>query len=135
MRREKENKNGEQTARKRKPGFDPDIGKNTRFKAGNPGGGRPRTAKFAEAARQIAAEIGTKGLTGAQRLAEYCFQRGLKGSARHAEMFLGYAEGRPTYAVELSGPDGGAMKFENMGEAEIDARLKELLEKYQGGKG
>ena len=33
--------------------------------------------------------------------------------------------------VEISGPNGDAMKFENMSEADLDARLKELLEKYE----
>jgi hypothetical protein len=33
--------------------------------------------------------------------------------------------------VELSGPNGDTMKSENMSEAELDARLKALLEKYQ----
>ena len=98
--------------------------------SGNPQG-RPRTAKFSEACRRLAEEIGQKGTTGAEQLAEHCFRRALKGSARHAELFLAYTEGKPKQGVELSGPDGGAMKFEDMSEAEIDARLKALLEKYQ----
>jgi len=93
--------------------------------------GRPRTAKFSEAARRLSEEIGQNEKTGAEQLAEHCLRRALKGSARHAELFLAYAEGKPKQGVELSGPDGGAMKFENMSEAEIDARLKALLEKYQ----
>ncbi len=98
--------------------------------SGNPQG-RPRTAKFSDAARRLAEEIGRRGKTGAEQLAEHCFKRALRGSARHAEIFLNYAEGRPKQAVELSGPDGGVMRFENMSEAELDARLKDLLKKYQ----
>jgi hypothetical protein len=98
--------------------------------SGNPQG-RPRTAKFSEACRRLSQEIGQNGLTGAEQLAEYCFRRALKGSARHAELFLNYTEGKPKQGVELSGPNGGAMKFENMSEAELDVRLKALLEKYQ----
>jgi hypothetical protein len=93
--------------------------------------GRPRTAKFSEACRRLAEEIGQNGTTGAEQLAEYCFRRALKGSARHAELFLNYTDGKPKQGVELSGPNGDAMKFENMREAELDARLKALLEKYQ----
>ena len=55
----------------------------------------------------------------------------MQGSPRHLEMLLAYGEGRPKQGVELSGPDGGAMKFENMSDAELDTRLKDLLEKYQ----
>jgi hypothetical protein len=55
----------------------------------------------------------------------------MHGSARHLELLLAYVEGRPKQGVELSGPEGGAMRFENMSEAERDTRLKALLEKYQ----
>jgi hypothetical protein len=80
----------------------------------------------------LAEEIGEDGTTGAEQLAEHCFHQALKGSARHAELFLNYTEGKPKQGVELSGPNGATMKFENMSsEAELDARLKALLEKYQ----
>lgn len=83
------------TARKNFPN------KATQFKRGNEGGpGRPRTAKFAEACRQLASELGKDGKTGAQILAEFCLKKGLKGSARHLEMFLHYAEGRPATRSE-----------------------------------
>ena len=98
--------------------------------SGNPQG-RPRTAKFSDAARRLAEEIGQGGKTGAEQLAQHCFRQALKGSARHAELFLAYTEGKPKQGVELSGPNGDAMKFENMSEAELDARLKALLEKYK----
>jgi hypothetical protein len=93
-------------------------------------GFRPRTAKFAEAARRLAEELGQNGKTGAEQLAEHCYRRALKGSARH-ELFLAYSEGKPKQGVELSGPDGGAMRFESLTEAELDARLQELLRKYR----
>jgi hypothetical protein len=116
----------------------PDVGKATQFKAGNPGGpGRPKTAKFADAARHLSAEVRKKGkreITGAQELAEVCFERAIDGSARHAEIFLNYSEGKPHQAIALSVPDGFAMRFENMTAAEIDARLEELLRKFQEGK-
>lgn len=121
---------------KKKPG-NPSIveaGKATQWKPGQTGNpnGRPRTAKYSEAARRLLEEVGEEsGETGAEQLAAYCLKMALKGSARHAELFLSYAEGRPKQAMELSGPDGGAMRFENMTEAQLDARLKELLEKYR----
>jgi Family of unknown function (DUF5681) len=73
--------------------------------SGNPQG-RPRAAKFSEACRRLAEEIGQAGRTGAEQLAECCFRRALKGSARHAELFLNYTEGKPKQGVELSGPNG-----------------------------
>ena len=105
-------------------GFQPGV-------SGNPNG-RPRTAKFSDAARQLLAEIDAKsGETNAECLVRHCFKRAMHGSARHLELLLAYVEGKPKQGVELSGPDGGAMKFENMSDAGLDTRLKDLLEKYQ----
>jgi len=105
-------------------GFQPGV-------SGNPSG-RPRTAKFSEAARQLLAEIDARTReTNAECLVRHCFKKAMHGSPRHLEMLLAYVEGRPKQGVELSGPDGGAMKFENMSDAELDTRLKDLLEKYQ----
>ena len=75
--------------------------------SGNPNG-RPRTAKFSEAVRRLAAESGAEpdGQTGAERLAQHCFKKGLQGSARHLALFLEYSEGRPKQGVELSGRFG-----------------------------
>lgn len=112
-----------------------DVGKATRFKPGNPGGpGRPRTAKFSDAAKQLAAEVRKKGgreISGAEELAEVCLARAVRGSARHAELFLAYAEGKPKQGVELSGPDGGPMRCDQLTEAQIDGRIAELMSKYQ----
>jgi hypothetical protein len=47
------------------------------------------------------------------------------------ELLVAYVEGKPNQGVELSGLDGGAMRFENMSDAELDVQLKALLEKYQ----
>jgi hypothetical protein len=108
-------------------GFQPGV-------SGNPNG-RPRTAKFSEAARQLLAEIDARtGETNAECLVRHCFKKAKQGSARHLELLLAYVEGRPKQGVELSGPDGGALRFENMKDAEIDARLQELLRKYQEAK-
>jgi hypothetical protein len=71
------------------------------------------------------------GKTNAECLVRHCFKKAKQGSPRHLELLLAYVEGKPKQGVELSGPDGGAMKFENMSDAEIDARLNALLEKYR----
>ncbi|MGC2765615.1 MAG: DUF5681 domain-containing protein [Candidatus Acidiferrum sp.] len=97
-------------------------------RSGNPQG-RPRTARFSEAARQLASEIGTSGLTGAEALAQYCFHRALKGSARHAELFLNYSEGKPKQGVELSGISGEPIRFSDLTREQIDERVTALLEK------
>jgi Family of unknown function (DUF5681) len=108
-----------------------EIGKRTRFKPGqksaNPAG-RPRTAKFSEAMRQILAEVNpSSGETNAERLARHCFQKAIAGSARHLGLALSYVEGKPPQAFELSGRNSRAIELANMTEAELDARLRELL--------
>jgi hypothetical protein len=83
-------------------GFQPGV-------SGNPNG-RPRTAKFSEAARQLLAEIDVKsGETNAECLVRHCFKKAKQGSPRHLELLLAYVEGKPKQGVELSGPNGGAM--------------------------
>jgi hypothetical protein len=108
-----------------------EIGKCTRFKSGqksaNPNG-RPRTAKFSEAVRQIAQEINpATGETNAETLARHTFKRAIAGSVRHQELLLNYGEGKPMQGLEISGPSGSPMRIASMTEAEIDARLAELL--------
>jgi hypothetical protein len=46
--------------------------------------------------------MGKHGLTRAEELAEYCFRRAMKGSIRHAELFLNYSEGRPKQIHDLN---------------------------------
>src|ERR1700680_4805568 len=80
-------------------GFQPGV-------SGNPNG-RPRTAKFSEAAREILAEIDAKsGETNAECLVRHCFKKATHGSARHLELLLAYAEGKAKQIIEASGPNG-----------------------------
>jgi hypothetical protein len=101
-------------------------------RSGNPNG-RPRTAKFSEAARELIAEIGSAGRTGAEELAQYCFRRALKGSARHAELLLNYSEGKPKQGLELSGSEAEPIRFLSLTWEQIEARVNELLEKRRSG--
>lgn len=85
-----------------------EAGKATRFQPGQSGNpnGRPATAKFSEACKEIAAEIHPRtGETRAQALARKCYERGMKGKGnpKWAEIFLHYAEGKPAQTINLAG--------------------------------
>ena len=67
------------------------IGHATRFKPGNRcSPGRPRTAKFAGACRQLMREYGAGYVTTAENLVRHCLRLALGGSARHAEVIIRY---------------------------------------------
>ena len=74
--------------------------------SGNPNG-RPRTAKFSEAARQLLAEIDAKsGETNVECLVRHCFKKAKQGSPRQLELLLAYAEGKAKQMIEASGLNG-----------------------------
>ena len=77
--------------------------------------------------RSLLAEVGPSGESNAELLAKTCFKKAIAGSARHQELALSYVEGKPPSSIELSGPGGAPIGIANMTEAEIDARLAELL--------
>ena len=109
-------------------GPSPDVGKATQIKRGevrNPAG-RPRTAKFSDAMRLLLAEVGPGGTTNAEALAAVCLKKGLKGSPRHLELAMNYAEGKPKQGLEISGPDGGALEYADLTMEQLYARCAAL---------
>lgn len=95
--------------------------------SGNPKG-RPKTTKFSEACREIAAEIDPRsGETRAQALARKCYERAMKdrGDTKSAEIFLHYCEGRPPQSITLS----GALTLTH------EERAKSLFDKLKSTKG
>jgi uncharacterized protein DUF5681 len=100
------------------------IGKSKPWKPGQSGNpkGRPRSAKFSEAMRELLKEVGDDGQTGAEKLAAVAMKKALSGSPRHLELAMAYVEGRPKQGIELSGPDGSALQF-------VDTSTEALLQK------
>lgn len=58
----------------------------------------------------------------------------LKGNAYTFKELADRAYGKVKERIEHSGPDGGAMRFDGLTPEELDARLKDLLNKYQESK-
>jgi hypothetical protein len=101
-------------------GFQPGV-------SGNPNG-RPRTAKFSEAAREILAEIDAQsGETNAECVVRHCFKKAMRGSARHLELLLAYAEGKAKQIIEASGPNGTPLF--NLTRDEAQSRILDLMAK------
>ena len=113
----------------KKTGFrgpSPDVGKATQWKPGQSGnpGGLPKddvSRAIARAAFENDPAALIQAFHGALR----------KGNAYTFKELADRAYGKVKERVEHSGPDGGAMRFEGLSAKELDARLEELLKKYQ----
>ena len=87
-------------------------------------------AAFSEAVRELLAEEDPKKRkTKARLLVEQAYARALRGSARHLQILLDRAEGKPRQSLELTGGDGGpvSLKYANMPIEEVERRIEELL--------
>jgi hypothetical protein len=83
--------------------FNPQIGRATQFGQGNRRGGRPRTANLRKAFEAVAKEAGPDKMNQAQLVAAYCLHRALRGSPRHAEIFLRFIDKKLQNFFESSG--------------------------------
>ena len=80
---------------------------------------------FSEAVKAILAEVDPKlKITGAERLMHIAYQRAIKGSYKHLELLLGYAEGRPRQGMDVTGVSGPTLPTND---EELDKRIAELL--------
>ena len=105
-------------------GFQPGV-------SGNPAG-RPPTAEFSRIAREMMAEEDPKKRKSKARLlVENAYSKALRGSARHLEILLDRTEGRVKYVAEVTGADGGALRYAHLSDAELESELARMIEKYK----
>lgn len=76
--------------------------------SGNPGG-RPKEKRLTEALRRKLAEPTADGRLYAEALAECLISLALDGDISAIREIADRTDGKPTQAMELSGPDGGGI--------------------------
>jgi len=104
--------------------IDPAIGKSTQWKPGQSGNpsGRPKQTKFDEALKQVLANEGADGQTGAESLAESVLRHAKKGNGRMAQLLAERTGGRPQQHLTIEGMIDAKVSLE-----EIDTKIAELL--------
>ena len=63
----------------------------------------------------------------------YRDRRARKGDLRAIQLIAERTQGKPMRAVEISGPEGGALEMDHMTDEELDQRINELLAKVSSG--
>ena len=62
-------------------------------------------------------------------MAAALLKRARKGDIRAIQLVAERTQGKPTRAIEISGPEGGALEIDRMTDEQIDQRISELLAK------
>ena len=91
--------------------------------SGNPRG-RPRKQLIDEALEDLLASNGSEA---AQDVAVALLKRARKGDIRAIQLIAERTQGKPRRAIEISGPDGGAVEIDRMTDEQLDQRINKLL--------
>lgn len=95
--------------------------------SGNPSG-RPKKRLIDEVLKEL---LLTEDSKVAEAIAQVLLGKAKRGDLRAIQLVVERVQGRPKHSMELSGIDGGPMRFEDMSDEQLDHRLKELLEKWK----
>lgn len=93
--------------------------------SGNPRG-RPKKRLIDEALEDLLANNDAEA---ARDVAAALLKRARNGDLRAIQLIAERTQGKPMRAVEISGPDGGALQLDLMTDEELDQRINELLAK------
>lgn len=91
--------------------------------SGNPGG-RPRKRLIDDALEDL---LSSNDAQAARDVASALLKRARRGDLRAIQLIAERTQGKPTGAVEISGPDGGALEIDRMTDEELDQRINELM--------
>jgi hypothetical protein len=86
--------------------------------------GRPKKRLIDEALEDLLANNDAEA---ARDVAAALVKRARKGDVRAIQLIAERTQGKPMRAVEISGPEGGALEIERMTADELDRRINELL--------
>ena len=91
--------------------------------SGNPGG-RPKRRLLDEALEDL---LGSNDSQAARDVAVTLLKKARKGDIRAIQLLAERTQGKPMRAIEISGPEGGALVLDRMTDEQLDERLNELL--------
>ena len=93
--------------------------------SGNPGG-RPKKRLLDQMLEEL---LLTKDSALSEAIAKALLARARAGDVRAIQLVAERTQGRPKQAMEVCGPDGGALEIQNMSDEQLDQRINELLAK------
>jgi hypothetical protein len=71
--------------------------------------------------------LASNGSEAARDVAAALLKRARKGDIRAIQLIAERTRGKPARAIEISGPDGGALEIDRMTDEQLDQRINELL--------
>ena len=91
--------------------------------SGNPGG-RPKKRLLDEALEDL---LASNDAQAARDVAAALLKRARKGDIRAIQLIAERTQGKPKRAIEISGPEGGALEIDYMTDEQLDQRINELI--------
>jgi hypothetical protein len=95
--------------------------------SGNPGG-RPKKRLIDEALEELLASNDSEA---ARDVAAALLKRARKGDIKAIQLIAERTQGKPMRAIEISGPDGGALEIDRMTDQQLEQRISELMGKLK----
>jgi hypothetical protein len=89
------------------------------------GRNRPKKRLIDEALEDL---LATNDSEAARDVAAALLKRARKGDIRAIQLIAERTQGKPMRAIEISGPDGGALEIDRMTDEQLDQRINELME-------
>ena len=86
--------------------------------------GRPKKRLLDDALEDL---LASNDAEVARDVAAALVKRARKGDVRAIQLIAERTQGKPMRAVEISGPDGGALEIDHMTDEQLDQRINELL--------
>ena len=93
--------------------------------SGNPGG-RPRKRLMDEALEDLLARNDSEA---ARDVAAALLKQARRGDIRAIQLIAERTQGKPMRAIEISGPEGGALEIDHMTDEQLNQRINELMAK------
>lgn len=74
--------------------------------------------------------LGRNDSQAARDVAVTLVKKARKGDIRAIQLLAERTQGKPMRAIEISGPEGGALEIERLTDEQLDERMNELLTQF-----